>query len=760
MTSPQVGVALFALLLLVAVWLFTLLQLHERREQTLDTQAVALSNLSFTVAENLEQVLDRARTLRALIHDKGGLSPVTQTTDMAALMLADSVFSRLSLYDHDGNLVYTTGSGSRQRLDLDLLAAEGGRQPSVLRALPQVAMDEVGSLPLLLPAGTAEQGCCHLLLDLNLGYLLNLYQRLDLGEQASIQILTDRGDTLVQVERGGLVRSEGHFDNSLILRSRLHEGHFSAVDLTNSQVFMSLFHRLNAFPFVVVMRQAEHEVLALYREQRAEHILIVLLLSLVVVIGLVWLLWMMHGREEQLCALERSEQRNQALLNTLRLEHQQTLEAASRDPLTGLYNRRLFLELAHSHLLGSKRQGRFTAVCFIDLDRFKAINDTLGHKVGDRLLQAVAERLTSLLRETDIVSRFGGDEFVLMLTGVKQRADIEEKVGQLVRELSAPYAALQGSALSTSPSIGVALSPQDGMDIETLVKHADMAMYKAKQSGRGQYALFDTAFNAPDADAAHLARLLPAAMAAGQIQVHLQPRVALPGYEPTGFEALVRWNSPEFGLLPPAQWLPVAESLALMPDLTEWVLERVCHQLQQWRTEAVSVLPVAINLSLSQLQVPALAQQLDAVITQYDIDPAWLELEIREQDLETLQTEQIAMLQGLQQRGIGLTLDDFGSRGVSLDQIHRLPFSRIKLDPSFLRDIRNSFDDNILLSATISLAKKLQLQVAAKGVETPDQLVYLKLAGCDEVQGHLFSRALSVEEVRHYRQHPGQVVYG
>ncbi|GAA0783982.1 putative bifunctional diguanylate cyclase/phosphodiesterase [Marinobacterium sediminicola] len=755
LNAPQWGVAVFALLLIGIVWLFTFIQLRDSREQALAMQSTALVNLSFIVAENLEQVLDRAKTLRILVQGFQQDAQLRVNSDMSAVILSDPVFNRLSLYDDLGHLRYSTSPGTLTYLESEWRYPDA-RGSGDLWVLPRSAWQHPWSMPLLMPY-TADTGSQHsfLLLELDLGYLLRLYQNLDLGAQASIHILTSTGDELSQVDQSGLVMAKGNFDNSVILRTRLRHGQLTALDRERGQPFASFFYHLESFPFVVVVRQAESEILAPYREQRSIYIFTVLMLSLVVLIGLGWLLWMMHGRETHLRALQHSEQRSQALLERLQREHRKTLEAASRDALTGLYNRRLFLELAHSHLLGAKRQGRFAAVVFIDLDRFKSINDTLGHKVGDQLLQSVSRRLNNTLRESDIISRFGGDEFVLMLTGVRRREDIEHRAGELVSALSAPYDELQGSGLSTSPSIGIALSPQDGMEIDTLVKHADIAMYTAKRAGRGRYAFFDAALNHQELNAADLEQQLPGVLEQ-QLRIHLQPRLSLPGYQLCGFEALVRWDHPEFGLLPPSQLLPLTESLGLMPALTRQVLEQACEQLMQWLAEQVPMVPVALNVSLSMLNGPELSRQLKAAIERYEIDPAWLELEVNERDLKQLGAEHLGQLHELREFGIGLTLDDFGSSGLDPEEIRRLPFSRIKLDRSFIRDIRNSFDDNVLLSATISVAQRLGLKVAAKGVETPDQLVYLKLAGCDEVQGHLFSRALNAEEVQQYRQQPEQ----
>ncbi|MBA4502653.1 putative bifunctional diguanylate cyclase/phosphodiesterase [Marinobacterium marinum] len=749
MTPPQWGVALFALLVLGAVWLFMAYQLKDNREQVEARQTATLANLSFIVAENLGQLLDRARTLRMLVCDvrEGHISG--GDAGIAALILSDPVFTRLSLYDARGALNYSSSAGAPEQLDAAWRVAPD-QDTADIRVLPSAAWQQQDSLPLLLPDQSGGESS-FLLLELDLGYFLKLYQKLDFGAQASIQLLSASGQTLAQVDAGGLVVEGGDLDNSLITNSRLQSGRFINRGEAGGATLVGYFQRLESFPFAVVIRQLESDLLAHHQAQRSRYILTVLLLSGVVLAGVAWLLRTMHGRDAHLWALERSEQRNLALLERLQKEHRQTLEAASRDALTGLYNRRLFMELAYSHLLGAKRQGRFAAVLFIDLDRFKAINDSLGHKVGDLLLQAVAGRLNSCLRESDIVSRFGGDEFVVMLTGVKRRDDIAPRVQQLVDILAAPYAELEGSGLSTSPSIGIALSPQDGMDIETLVKHADMAMYTAKRGGRGRYALFDTAPSARDLNTVGLAEQLPSAITR-QLEIHLQPRLLLPDYRLAGFEALVRWEHPDFGLLPPAQLLPLAEAQGLMAEVTCQVIRKVCEQWQLWRQEGTTVVPVAVNLGLSQLQDADLPQRIIGLLDDYGVEYAWLELDVNEADLKQLQPEQLDQLRALRQLGIGLNIDDFGSCGLSPEQLRRLPFNRIKLAQSFIRDIYNSYDDNVLLSATISLAQRLGLKVTAKCLETPDQLVYLKLAGCDEVQGHLLSRALSASEVRTYRR--------
>jgi len=504
-------------------------------------------------------------------------------------------------------------------------------------------------------------------------------------------------------------------------------------------------HRL--YRMLAQAGQAEQEVMQHYRDQRAFYLATVMGLTLLALGGLGWLLWVLHRRDQYLQALQRSESHNLKLLNSLRNEHRHILETASRDHLTGLYNRRLFLELAESHLLGARRRGRFAAVCFIDLDRFKLINDTMGHKVGDLLLQEVARRLQSGVRESDIVSRFGGDEFVVMLTEVRHQEDVEIAVSHLVKTLSAPYAELESQGLSTSPSIGIAVSPRDGMDIETLVKHADMAMYHAKRSGRGQHAFYDPRQDSEAGTKPDLSLLTLQALAQ-QLRVHYQPCIGLHGNITTGFEALVRWDCPGHGLIEPDGFLDVAKARGLMPELGRQVLEQVLAQLSRWQEQGLELLPVSVNLDLAQLQNPELVDWVRQRLHHYHIAPSLIQIEVNDQLLDQLGPIEIRLLEALYGLGLELVIDDFACSEIELEHVRleRVSFGRVKIERSFIQSIRNSYDDNVILTSIISVARRKGMTVVAKGVETPDQLVCLKLSGCDEVQGFFFSRALAAEE--------------
>lgn len=758
-SSLQGVLIALAMLVILGTWIFAGYQLSESRQKAIEEHQTVLKNLSLVVAENINQVLDRTEALKTLIRLQLLKGELPATSPLAPLMATDPVFNRMTLYTRQGQVLNSTSSVILPELQEGWRDSLRLQQDWPVKILPSEALGKSWSVPLVLPINaTNKPECCWLVLEMDLGYLLNLYQNLELGRETSVHVLTAQGAELVRAERGGLVAGDSAFDNTVMLRSRLQQGTTRDHHPPSQRDYLGHFVKLDQAPLVVAVRQSEVEALGFYFQQRHKFLISVLIITLIAAGGLIWLLRMMHIREVQLRELQLSEQRNTKLLHRLRREHEDTLQAASRDHLTGLYNRRLFIELAHSHLARSKRHGRYAAVCFIDLDRFKAINDTLGHKVGDNLLQEVAQRLTGSLRESDIISRFGGDEFVVMLTAVKQQTEVEHKAQQLVDILAAPYPELEAGGLGTSPSIGVAIAPRDGMDIETLIKHADAAMYRAKKGGRGQYRLFDSQFAEHEVSAEELQKLIPDAIERGEFRLHFQPRLTLRGYETRGFEALVRWEPSGQGEVMPNVCLPLVEQLKLMPALGYKLLEQIAHQFNQWEQMGLELLPVSMNLSRSQIQDTSLPGHIRKLIDRYQLKPGWLELELGGQDLKHLDTQSLERLRQINEMGVSLVMDDFGASEEGLERVSWLPFSCIKLHPALIQQIRNSFDDNVLLSATISVARKLRLSIVAKGVETPDQLVFLKLSGCDEAQGFLFSRAMPAAGVEEYLRNPTRKV--
>lgn len=422
------------------------------------------------------------------------------------------------------------------------------------------------------------------------------------------------------------------------------------------------------------------------------------------------------------------------------------IHLAHHDALTDLPNRRLVQERIQQTIAWARRSGAQFAVMFIDLDKFKGINDTLGHDVGDRLLQMVAHRLTECLREEDTVGRQGGDEFIVLL-GILSAAEDAALVAQKILDaLSTPFI-INGRDLHTSASIGIAVYPQDGTDVETLLKNSDTAMYHAKETGRSNYQFFTQAMNAAATERLLLESSLRQAIDRNELLLHYQPLVSLGEGGIVATEALVRWNHPELGLVSPVRFIPVAEDSGLIVPLGEWVLRQACTQLKQWREQGVPLRRMVVNLSPRQFRQKHLVQTFSRVLSETGVDPHWLGLEITESVIMENPEVSIGILEELKALGIELSLDDFGTGYSSLGYLKRFPIDKLKIDQSFVRDITTDADDKAMVAAIIVMAHQLNIRVVAEGVETEAQLAFLREQGCDEYQGYYFSKPLPADEV-------------
>ncbi len=418
---------------------------------------------------------------------------------------------------------------------------------------------------------------------------------------------------------------------------------------------------------------------------------------------------------------------------------------AEHDALTGLANRNQLHTRLVQEIERAGRSGRHFALLFLDLDRFKAINDTFGHEVGDELLIMVGTRLRGAVRNTDLVSRLGGDEFVVLLTDLEDNLAAGRTADKLLGALSLPFFAASHQ-LQVTPSIGVAVYPGDGSDGETLLRHADLAMYEAKQQGRAMVRFFIPALNERAAARASLEQRLGRALAQGDFVLHYQPQVELPGGRITGLEALVRWQDGEVLRLP-EDFIPAAEASGLILPLGDWVLNEACRQMQAWRQAGLPPLPVAVNLSAREFLQPDLPRRVAAALAAAGLEPGALELELTESvamaDVETTG----AVLQELAAMGVALAIDDFGTGYASLDYLKRFPVRRLKVDRSFVQDLEHGSDNAAIVSAIIGLSRGLGLRVVAEGVETPAQREFLHRLGCHAAQGYLFAHPLPPEAV-------------
>jgi len=424
---------------------------------------------------------------------------------------------------------------------------------------------------------------------------------------------------------------------------------------------------------------------------------------------------------------------------------EQLVHLAHYDPLTGLPNRVLFYErLKHALVLG-KRQGWSTAVMFMDIDRFKNINDTLGHDLGDQLLREVSQRLAAAVRASDTVGRLGGDEFAVVLSNVSSREDAGRIARKMMESFHEPFR-LSGSEIFVTTSIGITLAPQDGAEQEMLMKNADAAMYKAKEEGRNTFRCYSPEMSDRALRLVTLEASLRRALERDEFMLHYQPKVCVESGAVTGVEALLRWRHPGRGLVSPAEFIPVLEETGLIVQASGWVLDAVCRQLRQWRAQGVPSVPVAVNLSAREFLAPDLGRTIKRILEAHAIAPSALELEITESSLMVNPQEAARTLEYLKALGVGLAIDDFGTGYSSLSYLKRFPLDALKIDRSFVRDITANANDAAITLAIISMAHSLGLKVIAEGVEEHAQLDFLAAHGCDQVQGFLLARPVDAEQ--------------
>jgi diguanylate cyclase (GGDEF)-like protein/PAS domain S-box-containing protein len=421
------------------------------------------------------------------------------------------------------------------------------------------------------------------------------------------------------------------------------------------------------------------------------------------------------------------------------------MHLAHYDVLTNLPNRVLFYDRLGQTLAQAKRNQWIVGVLFIDIDRFKNVNDTLGHAVGDKLLQQVAERLKRSVRAGDAVGRLGGDEFAIMLSNLTSAQDASHVAQKIMASFDDPFK-LEGADFYVTSSIGVTLYPDDSVEQEALIKNADAAMYRAKELGRNTFQFYKSEMNARALEVLSMESSLRRALDRDEFILHFQPKAGVAEGGIVGVEALLRWRHPERGLVSPADFMPVLEETGLIVPVGDWVLKAVCRQIKAWQRAGIRVVPVAVNLSPREFAAKDLRKTVMRVLGEHGVEPSLLELEITEGSLMVNTGEVVATLEALGQLGIGISIDDFGTGYSSLSYLKRFPLDALKIDRSFVKDITTDTDDATITRAVISMAHSLGLKVIAEGVETESQLAFLASHACDEIQGYYFARPLPADE--------------
>jgi len=418
---------------------------------------------------------------------------------------------------------------------------------------------------------------------------------------------------------------------------------------------------------------------------------------------------------------------------------------AYHDVLTGLPNRLLFRDRISVALAHARRARRTVAIMFLDLDHFKLVNDTLGHTVGDGLLQAAAERLVSCVRSEDTVARMGGDEFTILVSDIADTRSAATVAQKVLESISRPIE-VDGHELFVTTSIGIAIFPDDGTDAETLLKNADRAMYRAKELGRNNFQFATQVIVEGKAARLSLERSLHHAFDRKEFVVHYQPMIEVGTRRVVGAEALIRWLSPEFGLMAPDEFIPVAEETGLILPIGEWVLRTACAQMKTWHRAGHKELHVAVNLSARQFQQRDLAMMIERILEDTKLPASALDIEITESTAMHNAKSSLEILTGLKQMGVRISIDDFGTGYSSLSYLKEFPIDTVKIDQSFVRDLSQGSNDGAIVSAVISMARALKLHVVAEGVETEEQLAILRREHCETIQGFLCSRPLPAEE--------------
>jgi diguanylate cyclase (GGDEF)-like protein/PAS domain S-box-containing protein len=415
---------------------------------------------------------------------------------------------------------------------------------------------------------------------------------------------------------------------------------------------------------------------------------------------------------------------------------------AQHDSLTDLPNRSLFNDRLTEAITLANRYRRQLGVLFLDVDRFKHVNDSLGHDIGDRLLQSIAQRLLGCVRASDTVSRQGGDEFVILLSELTHAQDAIVSADKILETLRTPHR-IDEYDVQVTASIGIVTYPDDGADSETLLKHADFAMYHAKDSGRDNRQFFKRDLNQRAVKRQSLEDSMRHALEREEFSVHYQPKVNLENGEIVGVEALIRWLHPDIGFVSPAEFIPIAEECGLMVPIGRWVLGQACHQAQAWQDIGLAPIRIAVNISAAELRAKDVLKGVGMILAETGLDPHLLELELTETFLVQDSTAMLAILHDLKGLGLKLALDDFGTGYSSLNHLRRFPIDTLKIDRSFVRSITTNADDASIVSAVISMGKNLHMRVVAEGVETRGQLAFLQDHECPFGQGYFFSQPLT-----------------
>ena len=570
----------------------------------------------------------------------------------------------------------------------------------------------------------------------NAAYFVSGYENAKLGQQGVLGIAGTDG--IFRVRRSGEAIYSGEsvdYRAALEAERAQHAAGSLPSNWDGVARYMSA-RELFDYPVVVVAGLSQEEQLAAVNVETRRNKLWAAIASVVLIVVCTLL-----SRMSRQLFLARQRETEATVKHAEQVEY-----LAYHDGLTDLPNRALFSKLLTQGIAQAQRSGRSLVVMFLDLDRFKTINDTLGHDVGDELLVEIARRLKDALRDSDVVSRQGGDEFVMMLPDLAEARHAANVAQKILTATARPFTLL-GNEFSVTASIGIAICPDDGADEQSLTKHADVAMYHAKSLGKNNFQFYSEALSADALQRLTLETFLRHALERDEFRLYYQPKRDIRNGRITGMEALLRWNHPELGLIEPVHFLALAEETGLIVPIGRWVLKTACEQAVAWRSEGLHPLSIAVNLTMRQFFDANLVGDVHAALRDSGMTPSLLELEITENLLMRDVERAKDVLSALKDVGVRITIDDFGVGYSSIATLARFPVHTVKIDRSLMRDIGPASDSDTLTAAVIAMGRSLKLNVVAQGVETKAQADYLSARACDEIQGFYFDMPLPVEEM-------------
>jgi diguanylate cyclase (GGDEF)-like protein len=738
-TEPQILFPLIAVFLLTAIWVTTWNVLKDRRADAEHAAAVSSRELLGTYEAQVVRALDEIAAALTLVEDwpdRHANAHMLADLKDKGLLPPDLLFT-VTIVDANGSIVEST-----RPTELKNLAAE-----EVYRK--QLSSDAffIGQLPQG-PTGNAKLQFSRRLSDRNgafdgvvivaveANYFVSGYESAKLGEHGVLGLLGMDG--VFRVRRSGdSVVSGDTVDYAAAVAGADTEATDAAVTISRWDGLRrwTSARELYGFPLAVLVGLAVDEQMAAVNAQMRVTLSWAALGSLLVAIlsGLLgrmsWQLVQARVREGE-----------------TKLKHAQRVEyLAYHDGLTGLPNRSMFSKALGQSISEAQRYGRRLAVAFLDLDRFKQINDTLGHDAGDQLLKEVAARLKGCTRASDTVARLGGDEFVVLLPDLEDEKYAGVVAQKILAAAARPFR-LMGQDFRVTASIGISTYPQDGLDEQTLTKNADIAMYQAKAEGKNNFQFYSEKLNANSLERLTLESSLRHALERDEFRLYYQAKRDIASGRITGMEALLRWEHPDLGIVAPMRFIPIAEETGLIVPIGKWVLKTVCLQSIAWQRQGLPALSIAINMTARQFLDEQLLADVASILAGTGMQPHLLEVELNESLLMHNVDTTVQILTGLKSLGIRIAVDDFGAGYSSLAMLQRFPLDTIKIDRCVMRDFFGTPDEAVLADAIIAMGKSLSLTVVAQGVETKEQAEHLRLHACDELQGFYFQRPLPVSE--------------